>query len=440
MILSQKVAFNTLIQIVSKATTVVFGLLTTILLTGYLGREGYGNYMLVMTMVIMFGALADWGTAIIGVREASKEKEKQAKILAEVFLIRLGLALGAAFLMFLAAFFLPLQSANQVIVRQGIMLGSLILILFAIKVSFGVVFQTKLQMEKLAAVDITMSVLIFLVSWYFIRLGLTILFLVGAVIIAGIVALLVAWFLAWRTVKFEFRLNKKFVRHFFDESLPMGAILLMFTVDNKIDTVMLGSIKGSNAVGIYAIAYRIYDVLILGAAYLMNALLPVISQYSDLKQWGEKVKYLYQKAFDILLLMGIVVVFLTWLLAPLAVKVLTQQRYFEFFDAVFVLRILAIALFLAYFNHLTGYTIVALGKQRPYFFIALSALIFNVTANLILIPRLSYYGAATVTILTEGLVLIITTIFIFRLLKIIPSVLKFPGTAIQLVKKKGAIF
>jgi len=440
MVLSQKVAFNTLIQIASKATTVVFGLLTTILLTGYLGREGYGNYMLVMTMVIMFGALADWGTAIIGVREASKEKEKQAQILAEVFLIRLFFALGAAFLMFLAAFFLPLQSANQTIVRQGIMLGSLILILFAIKVSFGVVFQTKLQMEKLAVVDITMSVLIFLISWFFIRLRLGILPLVSAIILASMTALLVAWFLAWRIVKFDWHFNKDFVRRFFNESLPMGAILLMFTVDNKIDTVMLGSIKGSNAVGIYAIAYRIYDVLILGAAYLMNALLPVISQYSNLKQWGEKVKYLYQKAFDILLLMGIVVVFLTWLLAPLAVKVLTQQRYFEFFDAVFVLRILAIALFLAYFNHLTGYTIVALGKQRPYFFIALSALIFNVTANLILIPRLSYYGAATVTILTEGLVLIITTIFIFRLLKIIPSVVKFPGTVIQLVKKKGAIF
>jgi len=104
-----------------------------------------------------------------------------------------------------------------------------------------------------------------------------------------------------------------------------------------------------------------------------------------------------------------------------------------------VLRILSLAIFLSYFNHLTGYTIVALGRQRLYFSVAISALVFNVLVNLLVIPRFSYYGAATVTVLTEALVLFITSFFTFRLLKIVPSFFHFPKTLLQLIKQKGKI-
>ncbi len=439
--LSQKVAFNTLVQALSKVATVVFGLLTTILLTGYLGREGYGDYMYVITLVIMFGALSDWGTAIIGVREASKAKEKQGRILGNVFLLRLGLTLMAAFLLVLAAFFLPLQTSQPLLLQQAIILGTLILILFATKASLGIVFQTKLVMYNLAAADIAASALIFLISWLFVRQEFGLLPLIGAVILANVLAVMIAWILVRKTIRLVFRIDKALVKKLIKESLPMGAVLLVFTVDNKIDTVMLGSIEGSGAVGIYAVAYRVYDVLVLGAAYLMNSLLPIISQYGDLSRWGTKLRQVYQKAFDTLLLMGTAVFGGTWFLAPTIVRIITQQRFLEFFDAVLVLRILSLALFLAYFNHLTGYTIVALGRQRPYLFIALTALIFNVLANLFVIPRFSYYGAAMVTVLTEALVLAITTFFIFRLIKIFPSMTHFPKTIYQLVslikKKKG---
>ena len=445
--LSQKVAFNTVVQIVSKSVTVFFGLLTTILLTGYLGSENYGNYMYITALVTIFGALADWGTATIGVREASQRKKEQEKILANIFLVRLGLTFFSVLLMVLTAIFLPLKVANPALVRQGMSLGVLILVLLVTRASLAIVFQTRLEMEKTVLTNIVAGGLIFFLSWILISLQMGLLFLLGALVLAYLVGLIVAWILVQKTIKFDFCWDSVFVRHLLRESLPMGAILLMFTVDNKIDTVMLGIMKGSRAVGIYAVAYRIYDVLILGAAFLMNALLPVLSQYSSSlgrTAWGwgchPKLKRGYQRAFDVLLIMGLGVVVFIWFFAPLMVRILTQQRSAEFDDSVLVLRILSFALFLAYFNHLTGYTIVALGKQRPYFLVALTALVFNLTANSFLIPRFSYFGAAAVTVLTEGLVLLITTLFVFRLIGIFPSLFRFPQTAFQLFKKKGGIF
>jgi O-antigen/teichoic acid export membrane protein len=171
----------------------------------------------------------------------------------------------------------------------------------------------------------------------------------------------------------------------------------------------------------------------LGAAYFMQAMLPVLSACKD----RNRLKELYQKAFDILLLMALPMLVAVLVLAPFIVGVMAGP---EFGESIGVLRILVFATFIAYFNHLTGFTIVALKKQRPYFLVTVVALVFNVLANLILIPRFSYKGAAEVTILTEGLVLIITTIFIFRLLKIIPSLVKFPQTALEIIKQKGKIF
>ncbi|MFC1727192.1 flippase [Patescibacteria group bacterium] len=438
--LSQKVAYNTLVQVFSKIATVCFGLLTTILLTRYLGKEGFGDYMYVITLVVLFGAFADWGTQTIGVREASRESKHQNQTLMNIVFVRLLLALAAAILMVLVATLLPLKFGQSVLIRKGIALGSLITLLFATKASLGIIFQTKLVMQKLAIVDILASFLILLISWFFIQFQAGFLSLLMVVILANLAALILAFFLAKRIIKIGFQINKQFIKSFLKESWPMGIILLVFTVDNKIDTIMLGLLKGSGAVGIYAVSYRIYDVLILGAAYLMNALLPILSKYSDLKQFDQRLKLIFQKTFDLMLLMSGGVVIVTWVMAPFIVRVITQTMFHEFFDSVLVLRILSMALFLAYFNHLIGYTIVALGRQRRYLIISLGALFFNVLSNYFTIQRYSYFGAAVITVLTEGLILIVTSFYILKLINFVPSLTTFPSTLIELLKKKGKIF
>lgn len=418
MSLAHKVAVNTLVQIGSKAVTVLFGLATTYLLTNYLGREGYGDYMYVLTLVILFGALADWGTQTIGVREAAKSPSGQGRVFGNILLLRLILSLVAAILVLVSSSLLPLKTARPDLLRQGIALGSLIVILFATKASLGVIFQTKLKMARFALADIIASLSTLLVTWHFIQIQAGLIPLLGAVILANVLALLIALVMAGKTVRFDFRPDRVFLKKLVIESLPMGAVLLLFTVDNKVDTVMLGLIQGSGAVGIYSVAYRMYDVLILGAAYLMNSLLPVFSRQLAGEGSRPQLTRTYQKAFDALLFMGFGVLVFVCLFAPVMVRLVTGQSFPQFTAAVPVLRILSLALFFAYFNHLVGYTLVAAGHQRPYFWISLSALIFNVGLNIFAIRHFSFYGAATVTVLTEAAILVLAVWMIKTKLKI----------------------
>ncbi len=407
--LSQKVAFNTAIQVVSKIITSFFTLLTTIILTGWLGKEGYGNYAYVITLLVLFGSFADWGTTTIGVREAAKEKEKQPEIFFNIFFLKILLSLPAIFLLiFFANFFVPSNFLN---LSKIITLASFYFLPFAVISFCRLVFQTKLRMEKTALMEVLTSFLIFLLSFFGAKLGLSLGYLVGAYLFSAFAGAILGIILVVRFQPLVFSPNRKLLRKLFFESLPMGAILLMFTADNRIDTVMLGGFKGSGAVGIYEVSSRVYDVLILGAAFLMSSLLPIFSRLGK-----EKLKLSFKKAFLLMLFGAALVSFFLYFSSPLAIKLLTQKRFFEFEDGVGVLRIFSLALFLAYFNHLTGYTIVALGYQRPYFWIALGSLVFNLAANSIFIPRFSYFGAAWVTVLTEGLVLGVTTTLLTTLL------------------------
>jgi len=423
--LSQKVAFNTAVQVVSKIITSFFTLLTTIILTGWLGKEGYGNYAYVITLLVLFGSFADWGTTTIGVREAAKEKEKQPEIFFNIFLLKILLSLPAIFLLiFFANFF---ASRNFLNLSKIIALASFYFLPFAVISFCRVVFQTKLRMEKTALMEILTSFLIFLLSFLGVKFGLNLGYLVGAYLFSAFAGAILGIILVAKLQPLVFSPKRKLLRKLLLESLPMGAILLMFTADNRIDTVMLGGFKGSGAVGIYEVSSRVYDVLILGAAFLMNSLLPIFSSLEK-----EKLKVAFKKAFLTMLFGAVLVSFFLYFASPLAIKLLTQKRFFEFEDGVGVLRVFSFALFLAYFNHLTGYTIVALGRQRPYFWIALGSLVFNLVANSIFIPRFSYFGAAWVTVATESLVLLITSIFLFLII--------FPKTAIRLVNQNRRIF
>ncbi|TSC54189.1 MAG: heteropolysaccharide repeat-containing protein [Microgenomates group bacterium LiPW_16] len=434
--LSRVIAYNTLVQILGKSITLVFGITTTALLTNYLGPVGFGDYIFALSFVAIFSGVADWGTVLITVREAAREEKIQDKIFGNILLLRLGLSFLAMAVVWLIIFFFPLTGPHPDFLRRLVILSSVLILLFALKTSLGIIFQTKLKMERGALVDLTASLLTFIFSLIIIKTGGELFSIIGAIILANIVAIMVAFSLTRSLVALDFSLSLAVLRKIFFEALPMGGVLALFSIYNRVDVLILQAIKGSETVGIYGVSYRVYEVLTLAAFYLMNTLLPIISREKS----RARLCQIYQKTLDVLILAGGMALVGTIIFAPLAIKVITWQRFGEFAQSVPALRILGLAVLMAYLNHITGYMIVVLGKQRGYFFIALAALIFNVSLNLLLIPVFSLFGAAWTTFLTEGLVFCLTSLFLAKTLRFFPSFFSFPKTGWELVSRKGKIF
>jgi O-antigen/teichoic acid export membrane protein len=191
------------------------------------------------------------------------------------------------------------------------------------------------------------SLLTLIFSFLVIKGSGSLFFLVVAIIGANILAVTLSFALVRPLVTLDFSLSWPILRRITLEALPMGGILILFSVYNRIDALILQAIKGSTAVGIYGLSYRVYEVLVLGAFYLMNSLLPVISREKD----RGRLRLLYQRALDILILAGTVVVLGTLIMAPLAIRVIALKRFAEFSQSIPLLRILSLAVFVSFLNH-----------------------------------------------------------------------------------------
>ena len=157
--LSRLVAYNTLIQIVSKSISVVFGITTTAILTNYLGASGFGDYIFALSIVSIFSSISDWGITLIAVREASRNKINQGQIFGNVILLRLALSTAAMIIVWVLAFIFPFNSSHPLVLRHLILLASLLIVIFALKTSLEIIFQAKLKLDRMALTELIASLL-----------------------------------------------------------------------------------------------------------------------------------------------------------------------------------------------------------------------------------------------------------------------------------------
>jgi len=405
MSLSSKIAVNTFAQVVGRMANIALGLLITAFLTRFLGASGYGDYVFVTSTVLFFVAFSDLGLGTIGVREASKNEKAAPQIFANTLLTKLFLSFGA----FVVFSVLAVILAQFTGLRSAALVAGLVLVFLSLRTSAEVIFQTKLRLELTSLLQVLSTLILILGIWLFrsqLSLFLVMKFWVFGALITGVSGII----LANRLAKITWSPNLPLSRRLFKEALPLGLFFLTYSAyDHGVDSFMLKTFIGAKAVGFYGLPYKIHSNLILVAAYLMNSLFPMLSGLQADRK--EKLQLIYQKALGLLLVLGTLGTLGTLVLAPLVVRIIAGP---DFIPSVLALRILSLATFFAFLNHLTGYTLVALGKQKTLLKIALLALLTNIAFNWLLIPRFSFYGAAVVTVLTEALVFILSSTSLAR--------------------------
>jgi O-antigen/teichoic acid export membrane protein len=191
---------------------------------------------------------------------------------------------------------------------------------------------------------------------------------------------------------------------------------------DRIDVVLLSALAGSFAVGIYAAPYRVLNALQVLPFALMSALLPAISGITpngnDQQLCSRMTGFFYSLAlFPVLAV--------TLLARPLVLILLGNS----FADSTPVLRILIWASIPMFVNFGLNTFLLARGHEKKFLRTTLVCAAVNIVANLILIPRFSYFAAAAVTILTEVVLLVQNVIIIHSLRGFFPVPDKFWQTS-----------
>jgi O-antigen/teichoic acid export membrane protein len=159
---------------------------------------------------------------------------------------------------------------------------------------------------------------------------------------------------------------------------------------------MLYPMQGEAAVGWYNTAYRLFIYVLFIPQILSTTLFPVMARLSASSK--SSVKLAYEKFFKYMAMLGIPLGVGTTLLAGKIIYTLFGSGYG---NSIIALQILIWSAVFIFLSNPFGCLFNSLNMQRIGMKIAFVCSVFNVIANLIMIPSLSYIGASITTVLTE---------------------------------------
>ncbi|GIW12069.1 MAG: hypothetical protein KatS3mg061_3126 [Dehalococcoidia bacterium] len=169
----------------------------------------------------------------------------------------------------------------------------------------------------------------------------------------------------------------------------------------RIDVLFLKPMQGDAATGYYTTAYKFIDGLNIIPAFFTLAVFPLFSRYAVSST--ESLVFAFMRSLKFLLTIALPITVLITLVADQIILLFFGE---PFAPAIGALQILIWFLPFSYINSLTHYVLIALNRQRYLTFAFLIGVTFNILANLVVIPRFGYLGAAGVTVLSEIVLLI----------------------------------
>lgn len=413
MALARKIAYNVVFNSILKVfTTVALALFSIRLITGYLGKEGFGDYTTILAFFALFAAIADLGIGYMTAREISREGADEERILGRVASLRL-LSATALFLitpLFLFFFSYPLQ------VKIGIWIASGAVIFSSFSLFLNGIFQKNIAMDRVALVEFFGK--LFQVAFIFLVVAFDLGFLA---IVSGLLVSLsfnagMAFYLSRKYAKFSFSIDTAYWKDFLRDSFPLGVTALITFFYFKMDAILLSIIQGSAAVGVYGVAYKVMENLTFFPAMLAGLILPLLSRhiFSD----REKFKEIADTTFRVFFIIVMPIVVGGIFFSSDIIRIVSGTGFEE---SVLVLELLMLSLAFIFFGHYFN-MILIVGNLQKKLMVALGVVaVFNILLNLVLIREYSFLGAAVTSVLTEFLVVLFTGTIVARFLGYRPA-------------------
>jgi len=401
------IGYNTFVQLIGKAASTVLAFVSVGLLTRYLGQEGFGNYSLVFAYLSIFGILADFGLQLTMVRELAKENKKNSAIYGTYLWLKIILVILSTLLAYFFLIFFPYSQFLKiaiVITSFGFALGALN--------NYGmVIFQTNLRLDLLTLADVVTKITTVGLIALFVFLKSGFYSILNTVLIGNLVGSLLIILLLKKFITFNFQFDTNLAKKIICKSLPVGLISILAFLYFKIDTLILSIFRDSSEIGIYSLAYKIIENLLVLWGFYMATVYPLLA--SLVKKQEEKVWEIWKQSTILAVASGVVIIFIGWVFAPLIIRILGGT---EFHNSIIALRILLFSVPLFFINNLFYHLFLVKEKMKLLLIAITSSLMINLILNLIFIPKWGYIAAAFNTLITEGYILA-CYFFLFQILR-----------------------
>jgi len=432
MSIARKILENTFVQVLGKLMTAALSIIVLKIISGYLGTSGYGDYTTVYQFLAFFGIIADFGIYTITVKEMSRNEERIPVILGNVMGLRTFLAIVAMLLAVLTVFLVPRYS--ETLIPLGVLIATLATLITLLNGTISSVLQVHLKMQY-TTIGLVLGkiVSVLYMGWvaYFAFTGNLVAgfyHLLWAGVLGNLVMFIITAYYVRRYCKITYKFDFSYWKKIFTTALPFGVALILSTIYFRLDVILmtfilphsqslanpeaecLKTLCSDTEIGLYGVAMRMLEMLVIIPIYFMNSVLPVMTRY--IEEQSEKIRNLIQYSFDFLFATGIPILVGGFILARPIIHFISDSEFVSgnvfAYGSDLAVRILMFAMLFSFVNVLFGFTLVVLNKQVKLMYINAGAVLFNLIGNILVIPIWGFRGAAVTSVLSEIIILILT--------------------------------
>lgn len=404
-------------QSLGRAVGLVISLATITLLTRQLGVESYGDFTAAAVYVGLFGVLTDVGITTILIRELGRRPGSERELVGTAFGLRCVLAAGATAVAAALAFLVYGGEPNDER-RLAVLIFLPTILLWIGASTASALFQARLSMGRVAAIEVVSRLVNLGAVAFAVKFEARFAWVVVAAALPGLAFQATALMLAaLRVCPPVVRVDFKAWRRLFVTSIPLGVAVILNALYFRIDAFLLSIFGTAEDVGLYGLAWRVVEIVIIFPGFIVLSAYPILSRLADQREMTEFVR-VARKTFDGLAVLAILAG-MTIALFSRELVTLIGGGHFE--DASVALAILSAGTGLVFVNGLLGYILIAIDKQRDALWLNVAALAFNVSLNIAFIPRYGYVAAAAVAAASELLIFLGALILVRRFAQFTPS-------------------
>lgn len=398
----RRVLRNSAVPIASQFVIRGVDLFVAIALLRLLGPERNGAYAVAVIVWLYVKTISDFGLSLLATRDIARDPAAAGGVIGATTALRwLVLVLAAVPV---GAYALLGREAGTL--TPETVLTIVVLYLSIVPSSFGEAVNAALngleRMDLAAGLNVGVALVRAPLA---VVLGATTLGIVGVALAALVAASCSAVLLlvAYRGLdgpRIGWRVGRGALWRYARESWPLLVNALLVNLFFRVDVFIVQAERGDTALGIYDASYKLINLLTIVPAYATLAVFPVLARRADDHAALRAAQRVTSYA---LVTIAWVAVCGVTALAGVAIRVLAGQAYLP--EAAVLLRILIWFAPLSFLNGAAQYALVAAGRQRRIVPAFAAAVAFNLSANLLFVPRYGARAAAITTVLTEVVIL-----------------------------------
>jgi O-antigen/teichoic acid export membrane protein len=382
----------------SRVTAMVLLLVAYLALFRYLGEFGTGQHQFVLSYVTIFSVIVDFGIQQYIIKKMSEEPSEVKKYFQNFLVVELVLS----FLIYCSMIAIAFYNQYDTVVIQAIALAGLGMVVNALTYPFLSVMSAFGDLKKVAMINFLNSLINVIIIFLTIYFHKYVVFLVSNQVIFGITGIILYYhfvkkhlpepdvFGALRRV--DFNLLTKILK----ASFPFALLVGFSTVYNRIDIILIQHTLGFEQTGIYAAAYKFFDLMAFFPSVVSFSLYPLFASLMA-KQAIIEVRGHVEEYLRLMIALALPMAVGGSLLARPLITILAGER---FSGGAPVLAVIVWAVAILFIYVVANSLVIS---QLTRFAVAITGVnvLVNVVGNIILLPRIGILGAAIMTVVSE---------------------------------------